>query len=69
VQQITEEDQIIDEIYFKEINAQLKLLLEQLTSRQKEIFQLSREDGLTHEEIAKKLNISPKLKDINSFIY
>jgi RNA polymerase sigma-70 factor (ECF subfamily) len=58
VQQITESDQIIDEINFKEINAQLKLLLNQLTPRQKEIFQLSREEGLTHEEIAKKLNIS-----------
>ncbi len=58
VQQITDADQIIDEIYFKEINTQLQLLLEKLTPRQKEIFQLSREVGLTHEEIAKKLNIS-----------
>ena len=33
-------------------------MLEQLTPRQKEIFQLSREEGLTHDEIAKKLNIS-----------
>jgi len=58
VSQITGAGQIIDEIHFKEINAQLKLLLNQLTPRQKEIFQLSREAGLTHEEIAKKLNIS-----------
>ena len=58
VQQITEADQIIDEIYFKEISTQLQLTLDKLTPRQKEIFQLSREDGLTHEEIAKKLNIS-----------
>ena len=58
VQHITGADQIIDEIYFKEINIQLQLLLDKLTPRQKEIFQLSREVGLTHEEIAKKLNIS-----------
>lgn len=58
VQQITEADQIIDEIYFKEINTHFQLLLNKLTPRQKEIFQLSREVGLTHEEIAKKLNIS-----------
>ena len=58
VQQITGADQIIDEIYFKEINIQLQLLLDKLTPRQKEIFQLSREVGLTHEEIAKKLDIS-----------
>lgn len=58
VQQIIEKDQIIDEIYFKEINNQLKVLIDQLTPRQKEIFHLSREEGMTHEEIAKKLNIS-----------
>ena len=58
VQQITEADQIIDEIHFKEINTQLQSLINKLTPRQKEIFQLSRELGLTHEEIAKKLNIS-----------
>jgi len=58
VQQITGADQIIDEIYIKEINTQLQLLLDKLTPRQKEIFQLSREEGLTHEEIAKKLSIS-----------
>ena len=58
VQQITEADEIIDEIYFKEINTQLQLLLDKLTPRQKEIFQLSRDKGLTHEEIAKKLDIS-----------
>ena len=58
MQQITGADQIIDEIYIKEINTQLQLLLDKLTPRQKEIFQLSREAGLTHEEIAKKLNIS-----------
>ena len=58
MQQITEADQIIDEIYFKEINTQLQILIDKLTPRQKEIFQLCREEGLTHEEIAKKLNIS-----------
>ena len=58
VHQITGADQIIDEIYINEINAQLQLLLDKLTPRQKEIFHLSREVGLTHEEIAKKLNIS-----------
>ena len=58
IQQITEADQIIDDIYFKEINTQLQSVLNKLTPRQKEIFQLSREEGLTHEEIAKILNIS-----------
>lgn len=58
VQQIEGAEEVIDELQFKELNDQLKSLLERLTPRQKEIFQLSREDGLTHAEIAQKLNIS-----------
>ncbi|MDO8952627.1 MAG: sigma-70 family RNA polymerase sigma factor, partial [Draconibacterium sp.] len=46
------------EIQFNELNERVHLLLKELTPRQKEIFQLSREEGLTHEEIAKKLDIS-----------
>jgi RNA polymerase sigma-70 factor, ECF subfamily len=58
LQQIDTADQIIDEIQYKELNHRVQLLLEQLTPRQKEIYLLSREEGLTHEEIAQKLNIS-----------
>lgn len=49
---------LIDEIHFNELNKQVQSLLNELTPRQKEIFQLSREDGLSHDEIAKKLDIS-----------
>jgi RNA polymerase sigma-70 factor, ECF subfamily len=35
-------------------------LLDELSPRQKEIFQLSREEGLSHKEIAEKLGISNK---------
>lgn len=57
-QQVNDNEGIIAEMHFKEIEKRVKSLLEQLTPRQKEIFYLSREEGLTHEEIAKKLNIS-----------
>jgi RNA polymerase sigma-70 factor (ECF subfamily) len=57
-QQVSDNEGIIAEMHFKEIEKRVKSLLEQLTPRQKEIFYLSREEGLTHEEIAKKLNIS-----------
>lgn len=58
LQQIDSAEKIIDEIQFKELSQKVQNLLEQLTPRQKEIYLLSREEGLSHEEIARKLNIS-----------
>ncbi len=49
---------LLDEIHFNELSRRVEMLLNELTPRQKEIFQLSREKGLTHDEIAKDLNIS-----------
>lgn len=56
--QVNNSPDLIDEIHFNELKEKVQSLLNELTPRQKEIFQLSREDGLTHDEIAKKLNIS-----------
>lgn len=50
--------EIIEEIHYKELNEKVQSLLNELTPRQKEIFLLSREEGLSHNEIAKNLNIS-----------
>ncbi len=58
LQQIDSAEQVIDEIQYNELNQKVQSLLNQLTPRQKEIFVLSREEGLTHKEIADKLNIS-----------
>jgi len=58
LQQVEKAPNLTDEIYFNELNDQVQTLLNELTPRQKEIFQLSREKGLSHEEIAKKLNIT-----------
>ncbi|MCF6332506.1 MAG: RNA polymerase sigma-70 factor [Draconibacterium sp.] len=58
LQQIDTADKIIDEIQFKELNQKVQSLIKQLTSRQKEIYLLSREEGLTHKEIAQELSIS-----------
>jgi RNA polymerase sigma-70 factor, ECF subfamily len=58
LQQISNAPDLIDEIHFNELNSHIHLLMNELTPRQKEIFQLSREEGLSNEEIAKKLNIS-----------
>ncbi len=58
LQQIDSTDTINDEIQFNELNQKVQSLLQQLTPRQKEIYLLSREEGMTHNEIAQKLNIS-----------
>lgn len=58
LQQPDSSPDLIDEIHFNELNDRVQSLLNELTPRQKEIFQLSREEGLSHEEIAKKLDIS-----------
>lgn len=57
-EQITASPNLIDEIYFRELDEKVQTLLIRLTPRQQEIFRLSREGGLTHDEIAKKLDIS-----------
>lgn len=49
---------LIDEIQFRELDEKVRSLLNRLTPRQQEIFRLSREEGLTHDAIAQKLNIS-----------
>ncbi|MEL7588604.1 MAG: RNA polymerase sigma-70 factor [Prolixibacteraceae bacterium] len=58
LQQLDAADQVIDEIQFKELNQKVQSLLANLSARQKEIYLLSREDGLSHKEIAQKLKIS-----------
>jgi RNA polymerase sigma-70 factor (ECF subfamily) len=58
LQHLEKAPDLIDEIQFNDLNRKVQALLNELTQRQKEIFLLSREEGLSHEEIAKKLNIS-----------
>jgi RNA polymerase sigma-70 factor, ECF subfamily len=58
LQQLDVSTSMEDEIRFNELNEKVHVLLDLLTPRQKEIFLLSREEGLTHEAIAIKLQIS-----------
>ncbi|MFV0505362.1 MAG: RNA polymerase sigma factor [Bacteroidales bacterium] len=52
------QDAPYSDIEFKEFRARLDTLIAKLTPRQQEVFQLSREEGLSHEQIADKLGIS-----------
>ena len=58
IQQIEKAPDLTDEIHFNELNNHIRSLLKQLTPRQQEIFRMSREEGLKHEEIARELNIT-----------
>jgi len=58
LQRIEETYELTDEIHYQELKHKLQGLLDELSPRQKEIFQLSREEGLSHKEIAEKLGIS-----------
>ncbi len=48
----------VDELQFEQLNEQLNQLIDQLPSRQKEVFRLNRTNGMTYKEIASHLNIS-----------
>ncbi len=56
--QVENSANLMDEVQYNELKEQVTQLLNSLTPRQKEIYTLSREEGLSHAEIAKKLNIS-----------
>ena len=58
LQIINESYELTDEIHYKELEQKFLGLLDELSPRQKEIFQLSREEGLSNKEIADKLGIS-----------
>jgi len=54
VDSVTEKD-----VEFHELNEMLKKAVEQLPPRRKQIYKMNRENGLTYEEIAVHLKISP----------
>lgn len=49
---------VISQIEFNEINNQVEKLIANLPHRQKQVYLLHREDGLTYPEIAEKMGIS-----------
>lgn len=51
-------DSEFDSMHFEELSEKIELIIAQLTPRQKEIFRLSRIEGLSHRDIAIKLQIS-----------
>lgn len=54
-----------DKIFASELMAKYTNLLEKLPEKRRNIFLLSRQDGLTYRQIAQKLNISEHTVDMN----
>lgn len=57
---VAEEYLLSEEIEFYEMKEKIDQAVNQLPGRQREVFLLSRSDGLSHKEIADKLQISQK---------
>ncbi len=53
-------DQVSVQIEYIELLEQVDLAVEKLPRRQKQIYKLSREEGLSHKEIARILSLQPK---------
>lgn len=57
---VADEYFLCEDTVFEELQEKIALIIDELPSRQREIFTLSRTEGLSHKEIAEKLNISTK---------
>jgi len=58
IQEPLQQNSVTDEIEFSELKEKAEGVIDQLPERQKQIYLLSREDGLSYRKIADKLSIS-----------
>ncbi len=49
---------VIDKLQYEQLNEQVAMLIEKLPTRQKEVFKMSRQQGMTYQEIASRLGLS-----------
>lgn len=58
---------ILNDLYFEELNGSFSEAVSKLPPRSREIFTMSRNEGLSHKDIAQKLNIS--VRTVENEIY
>ena len=61
---VDEDSSLLEDLYGKELNAFFEELIAQLPPRRREVFTLSRVEGLTYKQIADKLGISENTVDV-----
>lgn len=49
-----------NQLYVKELQLRVQGIVEQMPEKMRAVYQLSRVEGLSHKEIAERLNLSPK---------
>ena len=57
---VAKEYESFEEVEYNDLKAKIEEIVDELPARRKEVFILSRKEGLSHKEIAEKLSISPK---------
>lgn len=62
-----EDTSLLENLYYKEVLLLIKMALNQLPPRRRQVFEMSRFEGLSHKEIAEKLQIP--LRTVEDHIY
>lgn len=65
--ELTDREEILNNVYYKELLMIVQLTLEKMPKRRRLIFEMSRFRGLSHKEIAEKLDVS--IRTIEHQIY
>ncbi|QGY47934.1 RNA polymerase sigma-70 factor [Maribellus comscasis] len=57
---VAKEYEFFEEVEYNDLKAKIEEIVDELPERRKEVFILSRKEGLSHKEITERLGISPK---------